>query len=104
MTISEAMRAVSDEYDGEVDQARRDPGFNRLMRERVVAENAEVDEELPAYIAEVAAGMGVEPGTILPDYVYVAARMCFRFGMRTQRKLDRPAEETSAFWREAQAH
>jgi hypothetical protein len=103
MTITEAIRAVSDEYDGDVAQAAANAGFARLMKAETCREYGEIDEELPSYVEEIARGMGVKPGTILPSYVYTACRMAFRMGMRTQRKLERPDEKTSVFWRGTQA-
>lgn len=35
----------------------------------------------------------------VPPEIFQMARMCFRMGMRVQRKLDHPGEKTSMFWR-----
>lgn len=104
MKISEAMKAASDEYNAEVEQARTNRSFDRLIRERMHDEYDEIDKELPEYIAEIAQGMGVTVGTILPPYVYTAARMAFRFGMRVQRKLDHPHAPTTIFWQQGVKH
>ena len=99
MTIGEAMRAVSDEYDEEVKRARQDEAFGALMGACIGLEYEEMNTELPHYVSEIARASGVKTGTALPPYVYQMARMCFRMGMRTQRKLDRPDEPTTMFWR-----
>ena len=101
MTISEAMRKTSDEYDAEVDMARKLEPFGQAMKETLGAEDDEIDKELPSYVAEIAQSMGVKVGTFLPPYVYQIARMCFRMGMRVQRKIDRPDRETTAFWKQS---
>jgi|SRR6187399_2377957 len=98
MTIDEALRAASQEYDEEVSLARRDPGFSELMTQCVSGEYEEINRELPAYVGDIAGALHVE-GPVLPDWAYQMAIMCFRLGMRTQRKLDRPSEPTSLFWR-----
>ena len=103
MNITEAMHAVSAEYDEEVNHARRNPRLNHLIKQTVAAELEEIDRDLPAYIAEIAKGMGEPVGTMLPDYVYMACVMCFRFGMRVQRKIDNPDQPTSLLWRTDQA-
>ena len=98
MTINEAMRLASDEYSAEVERARKDPRLEALLNSQLLREYIEIDRELPDYVAEIVGATGGVPnGTRLPDYVYILARMCFRMGMRTQRKLDRPNEETSTF-------
>jgi hypothetical protein len=97
MTIHDAMRAINDEYNAETMRARRDPAFNRLMSAQILEEYLEIDRELPGYVGDIAAMSGVKKGTILPDYVYQMARMCFRLGMRTQRKLDHPDQASSIF-------
>jgi hypothetical protein len=102
MTFSEAMELVSREYDRECYRARNDAAFNTLITETIGGEYGEIDKELPDYVSDIARGHGVRAGTILPDYVYQTARMCFRLGMRCQRKLDRPGEPTSIFWRSDQ--
>ena len=62
-------------------------------------EYEEMDKELPGYVADIARTMGVKPGTYLPPYIYQIARMCFRFWMRTQRKLDHPDQHTATeYW------
>ena len=102
MTISEAMRAVDAEYSEESRKARKSPEFNRMMTEAIGREYAEIDKELPDYVTEIALASGVKPGTFLPPYVYQMARMCFRFGMRVQRKLDHPDRPTTTeFWAES---
>jgi hypothetical protein len=102
MTINEAMRLVSKEYDQECKLANVDPAFDALVSESIGAEYNELDQELPKYVGDIAAGYGAPPGTVLPEWVYQMARMCFRMGMRTQRKLERPNEATSLFWRSDQ--
>jgi hypothetical protein len=102
MTISEAMEAAGWEYDRECAQARADQTFNMLMGRLIGGEYEEIDRELPGYVADIARAHGVIPGTVLPDYVYQMARMVFRMGMRTQRKLDHPDEPTTMFWRSDQ--
>lgn len=99
MNITEAMRAVSDEYDAEVLRAREDRALALLIKQCMHKEFSEIDPELPGYVAEIAGVMGVPQGAALPQYVYQAARMCFRLGMRTQRKLDHPDQASSIFWR-----
>ena len=104
MTITEAMRAVSDEYDAEMTRfASGDKTVRSLVTACLMEEYNEIDQELVGYVSQIAAGMGVPPGTTLPDYVYQMARMCFRIGMRTQRKIDHPDKVTSIFWRSDQA-
>ena len=98
MTIDEALRAASQEYDEEVLLARRDLGFHELMTQCICGEYEEINRGLPSYVGEIAGALHVE-GTVLPDWAYQMAIMCFRLGMRTQRKLDRPSEPTSLFWR-----
>ena len=99
MKLSEAILAVSAECDREVDQARSgDPVFDRMMRVTIGEEYKELDKVLPTYVAEIASAKGVPGGTYLPEYVYQIARMCFRMGMRTQRKLDQPDKVTTSFW------
>jgi len=98
MTIDEALLAASKEYDEEVYRARRDPSFSELMNHCMIDEYEEIDRELPGYVGDIASALQVK-GTVLPDWAYQMAIMCFRLGMRTQRKLDRPCEPTSLFWR-----
>ncbi|HEY1896727.1 MAG TPA: hypothetical protein VGG62_10665 [Terracidiphilus sp.] len=102
MNISEAMRAVSEEFDDEVTRAREDRAFSALMCEAIGAEYDEIDQELSAYVIDIVRAHGVPVGTVLPTYVYQLARMVFRMGMRVQRKLDRPSEASSIFWRSDQ--
>jgi hypothetical protein len=102
MDIAEAMHAVSEEFDAEAIRARKDAAFNLLMTAYLGEEYDEIDRELPGYVADIARAMGIPSGTALPKYVYQTARMCFRMGMRTQRKLDRPNVPTSLFWRSDQ--
>jgi hypothetical protein len=99
MNISEAMRAVNDEYDDECARAREDHTFDALMGEAIGTEYNEIDQELPGYVIDIVRAHGVPVGTVLPTYVYQLARMVFRMGMRVQRKLDCPGEATSMFWR-----
>jgi hypothetical protein len=98
MTIDEALRAASEEYDEEISQSRREPGFAKLMTQCLEGEYKEIDRELPVYVGDIASALHVE-GNVLPGWAYQMAIMCFRMGMRTQRKLDRPSEPTSLFWR-----
>jgi hypothetical protein len=99
MTITEAMRAVSDDYNGEVAKAAASGAFAKMMSQVLIREYDEIDPELVDYVVDIANSMGVPGGTILPSYVYQIARMAFRMGMRTQRKLDRPEQASSTFWR-----
>lgn len=99
MKIDEAIRAISDEYDLEVALTKINRAFARQMEQALGDEYDEIDRELPGYVAEIAKGMGVKVGTTLPDYVYQVARMCFRMGMRAQRKIDHPNEHTTVLWR-----
>jgi hypothetical protein len=99
MNLAEAMRQVSEEYDQECLRAQNDPSFHQLMTECLGREYDELDQELPGYVHDVAVATGVPLGTVLPTWTYHLARLCFRLGMRTQRKLDRPDEPTSLFWR-----
>ena len=99
MTIAEAMRAVDEEYNQECQCARADPSFNAIMAECIGQEYDELDRELPDYVAAIAGAHGAPPGTVLPGWAYQMARMCFRMGMRVQRKLDHPERPTSLFWR-----
>lgn len=99
MTIDEAMRAVSDEYDAEVNRGALDRAFARRMNKAVGEEYDEMDRALPDYVADIARAAGVETGTILAPWIYLMARLCFRMGMRAQRKIDNPGEATSIFWR-----
>jgi hypothetical protein len=69
------------------------------MMETMANEYEEIDRELPGYVAEIALCHGLPPGTELPGWIYQLARMVFRMGMRTQRKIDRPEEVSSTFWR-----
>lgn len=69
-----------------------------MMSKVVYKEYDEIDPELTKYVAEIASAMGAPRG-ILPPYVYQAARMAFRMGMRTQRKIDHPEKPSSSFWR-----
>jgi hypothetical protein len=102
MKISQAMDLVNDEYNQECLRAREDPTFGALMAEAMGNEYDEIDAELPGYVIDIASASGVPAGTVLPGYVYQMARMCFRLGMRVQRKLERPEEATSLFWRSDQ--
>jgi len=99
MTINEALRAVDIEYSNETTEARHNARLNRAMTNTLHREFEEIDKELPDVVADIARGMGVPSGTTLPGYVYQVARMCFRLGMRVQRKIDNPNEETTTFWR-----
>ena len=99
MNITEAIQAVSDEYDVEALRTREDAGFRLMMTQCMYKEYDEIDQELPDYVAQIAAAMGAPHGTELPQYVYQAARMSFRLGMRVQRKIDHPEQPTSIFWR-----
>jgi hypothetical protein len=98
MTIDEALLAASQEYDQETVRARRDPNFGELMTHCIEDEYEEINRELPGYVGDIASALQVK-GPVLPDWAYQVAIMCFRMGMRTQRKLDRPSEPTSLFWR-----
>jgi hypothetical protein len=101
VTITEAMRAVDNEYSKECLCAQTDPTFDAVMAECIGQEYEELDKELPNYVAQIAGAHGAV-GVLLPGWIYQMARMCFRFGMRTQRKLDNPEEPTSLFWRSDQ--
>lgn len=102
MNITEAMRAVDEEYSAECVRAQKDAGFGALLAECVYTEYDEIDRELPDYVTEIARTMGAQPGSTLPPMYYQMARMCFRLGMRCQRKIDRPEEPSSVFWRSDQ--
>jgi hypothetical protein len=102
MDIAEAMHAVTEEFNAETVRAEQDAAFDSLMAACLNEEYEEIDRALPDYVAEIARAMGIPGGTVLPKYVYQTARMCFRMGMRTQRKLDRPNVPTSLFWRSDQ--
>lgn len=103
MTIPEAMHWASEEYNDEVLRARADTNLQARLNASMIREYIEIDRGLPNYVSEIAGAMKAgKPGERLPDYVYQMARMCFRFGMRVQRKLDRPDEGTSSFWRPRQ--
>ena len=97
MTIDEAICAVSDEYNRDCERAARDERYTKLMRDAIYREYDEIDRELPGYVGEIARASGVVDGTILDPWIYQMARMCFRLGMRVQRKLDQPDQETT-FW------
>lgn len=107
MTIGEAMRAVMDDYDAEVERAQREHPFGVLMAACMKREYVEVDQALTGYVAQIAnqpsatreAMIETPEGLALSPWVYQMAAMCFRMGMRVQRKLDRPSEPTSMFWR-----
>lgn len=99
MTIDQAMRAASDEYDADVARSRSSPAFLEVMAKAMEKEYKEMDVELPAYVAEIAVELGQPKGTRLDPWIYQLARMCFRMGMRTQRKIDHPSEATSVLWR-----
>lgn len=98
MTIDEALLAASQEYNEECERARRDPTFGKLMIHCIDEEYEEINRELPGYVGDIASALQVK-GPVLPDWAYQMAIMCFRMGMRTQRKLDHPSEPTSQFWR-----
>jgi hypothetical protein len=99
MTICEAMEAVNNEYNDECLEARRSPAQNALMAQVMGRELVQIDQFLPEYVAEIATAMkAAPPGTALPDYVYQTARMCFRLGMRVQRKINHPEEASTIFW------
>lgn len=102
MTIAEAMLAVNDEYNEECRRAQQEHPFNLLMVHAINSEYAEIDQELPSYVSDIAHAMGVPSGTIVEPWIYQLARMAFRMGMRTQRKLERPEERSSLFWRSDQ--
>jgi|SRR6516162_2540437 hypothetical protein len=98
MTIDQAIDAVSQEYNAECLRTEDDAAFASLFVEVFRVEYAEIDRELPGYVGEIMAVLGMGPGVLDPR-LYQMARMCFRLGMRTQRKLDRPDQATTAFWR-----
>lgn len=100
MTIDQAIVAINDEYNAEVEQAKSFPDINLALKRRIHDEYNELDKQLPDIVADMARACGLPPGTMLPEYVYVACRMCFRLGMRTQRKIDRPELTTTMFWRD----
>ena len=99
MTITEAMRAAGEEYDEECQRMQDDPAFAALAGECIGAEYDEIDRELAVYVGYILQAFGWKPGAVVPQEIYQLARMCVRMGMRTQRKLDRPDEKTSLFWR-----
>lgn len=101
MTIGEAFRAVTAEYNAECASARRDKTFNEFMGATLITESQEIDEELPGLVGEILTVLEMPPG-ILDPRIYTMTRMIFRAGMRVQRKLDRPDETTTLFWRSDQ--
>jgi hypothetical protein len=101
VTIAEAFRAVEDEYNKECIRAREESSFNELMGSVIVSEYQEIDEVLPDCVAGALTSLEMPPG-ILDSRIYIMVRLVFRAGMRTQRKLDRPDQETSTFWRSDQ--
>jgi hypothetical protein len=103
MTIAEAIEAVAGEYDRECAYAEDHDEFDALMRQTLHAEYKQIDRHLPSYVTAIARVSGVPVGTQLPQYVYQIARMCFRMGMRAQRKLDDPEQETTIFWQSGEA-
>jgi len=101
MTITEAFLAVTREYNDECLRVRDNAALQELMQSTVCAEYQEIDQALPDYVGEILAHLEMPPGYLDPR-IYTMVRMVFRFGMRTQRKLDRPEEATSMFWRSDQ--
>jgi hypothetical protein len=101
MTIAEALRAVNDEYNDECLRTRNNAAFNELVASAIGGEYEEIDQELPSYVGEILAALDMPPGIVDPRY-YQMARMCFRMGMRVQRKLDQPNKKTTMFWRSDQ--
>jgi hypothetical protein len=97
MTISEAMNAASNEYDIECGKARNDQSFGRLINDILGVEYEEIDAELASYVSDILGALGMR-GILDPRY-YQMARMCFRMGMRVQRKIDQPDKPTSMLWR-----
>lgn len=97
MTISEAIEAVTEEYNRECYYARDHADFDAMMRRTVYLEYEQLDRKLPSYVGQIVGALGAPDG-FLPDYVYQMARMCFRLGMRVQRKLDQPELETTCLW------
>ena len=97
MTINEAIRAVSDEYDRDCQRSSQDARYGKLLKDAIDWEYIQIDRELPGLVAGIARGSGVANGTVLDPWIYQMARMCFRLGMRVQRKLDQPDQETT-FW------
>lgn len=105
MTIGEAMCAVNDEYSEECERAKREHPFNLLLQHAIGAEYVEIDQQLPSYVGEIMGALLKLPipgRVVIPPEVYQLARMCFRMGMRVQRKLDHPEERSSLFWRSDQ--
>ena len=102
MTIAEAMKAASDEYNQECHRMREDKAFAALCAEYMRGEYRQIDQELPGYVSDIMLSQGAPSGTILDFAFYQMARMCFRMGMRVQRKLDHPTEATSILWRSDQ--
>ncbi|HXA24433.1 MAG TPA: hypothetical protein VNW90_19270 [Acetobacteraceae bacterium] len=98
MNIAEAIEAVTEEYNEECYEARDNAEFDIMMRHAIYEEYQQIDQKLPSYVADIAGAHRVPIGTVLPDYVYQMARMCFRLGMRVQRKLDHPELKTTIFW------
>lgn len=101
MTIAEAIRAASDEYTEECRRSGCEAAFNQLMEATIGAEYQEIDKELPSYVGDILGALGFPNGPVDGRY-YQMARMVFRMGMRTQRKLARPDQATTMFWRSDQ--
>ena len=101
MTLAEAMFEADQEYSAEVLRARQDKALDALMSATILTEYAELDEQLPSYVAHILSSMGWEPGLLDPR-LYQLATMCFRAGMRVQRKLYHPDQPTTVFWRSDQ--
>ena len=101
MNIQDAMHAASDEYSEECRRASEDRAFSALLRQTLHTEYKALDEVLPDLVAEIFQSQGWEDG-ILDPRIYQACKMCFRMGMRTQRKIDHPELPTSTFWRSDQ--
>jgi hypothetical protein len=100
MSIGEAIRAVNNEP--EQHQMVNNPVFRRAAMPVLQRDYDEIDEELPNYILKLSKVLDLIPyysNKVIDSNVYLLAKMMLHFGMRVQRKLDRPDEPTTVFWR-----
>jgi len=100
MTINEALRIVIAEDDNEVNLARQDLAFSKLVQSTGQAEYDEIDQLLAVYVLRLTQGEAkLSPELTDADLLQVGLIECFRLGMRTQRKIDHPDAATTMFWR-----
>jgi len=100
MTIEKALRAAIDEFVDESLDTHNDEVFHGLLP-TIFAEDDEIDKVLPEFVADALNAYDV-PHNVRDERIYKLARNCIRLGMRLQRKLDRPDQKTTAFWRSDQ--